>query len=162
KKELLAALAELQKQIEGYGRDLNLARQLARQGHATAVNLKKRGGREEVGGQDLAAGVTEGRRAGAVKRVGGGGTGLAGTPSQTAAQIAALNQVDKPLLKADGLRKEILELVGQRIDLLTELQKLEANYSLDRKDRPPLEAKRQQQRAAELLDGESTWLESLL
>ena len=34
KKELLAALAELQQHIEGYGRDLNLARQLARQGYA--------------------------------------------------------------------------------------------------------------------------------
>ena len=59
KRELLAALAELQKSIEGYAGALNRARQLARQGYTTAVNLKKRVGREELAGKDLPAGITE-------------------------------------------------------------------------------------------------------
>lgn len=162
KKELLAALTELQKQIETYGKALNLARQLARQGHATAVNLKKRVGREELAGKDLPAGITEALQPALLKRLDDDSAEWLGTRGRTAFQITALNQVDKPLVEADGLRKEILELVGQRIDLLTELQKLEANFALERQDRPPLEAKRQQQRAAELLDARAAWLESLL
>jgi hypothetical protein len=162
KKELLTALAELQKQIEAYAKVLNHARHLARQGYTTAVNLKKRVGREELAGKDLPAGITEALQPALLKRLDDDSTELLGARTQAAAQVAALNQVDKPLAQADGLRKQILELVGQRIDLLTELEKLEANYALDRKDRPPLEVKRQQQRASELLDDESTWIESLL
>jgi hypothetical protein len=162
KKELLAALAELQKQSEEYARALNQARQLARQGYTTAVNLKKRVGREELTGKDLPAGVTAALQPALLKRLDDDATALLGARTRAAAQVAALNQVDEPLAQADRLRREILELVGQRIDLMTELQKLAANYALDRKDRPPLEVKRQQQRASELLDEESTWIERFL
>jgi small-conductance mechanosensitive channel len=162
KKELLAALALLQKQAEGYAAALNLARQLARQGYATAVNLKKRVGREELASKDLPAGINGALQPALLKRLDDDSAELLGARTQAAAQVAALNRVDKTRAQADALRKEILELIGGRIDLLSELQKLEGSYALDRKDRPPVEIKRQQQRAAELLDDEATWLETFL
>src|SRR5262249_47345698 len=125
KKELLAALAELQKQIEEYARALNLARHLARQGYATAVNLKKRVGRGELAGKDLPAGINGALQPALLKRLDDDSAELLGARTRAAAQVAVLNQVDRPLAQADALRKELLELVGRRIDLLTELQKLE-------------------------------------
>src|SRR5262249_7809442 len=57
KKELLAALGGLEKHIDAYATALNQARQLARRHHATAVNLKKRAGRQELADKDLPAGI---------------------------------------------------------------------------------------------------------
>jgi small-conductance mechanosensitive channel len=162
KKELLAALDEQNKQIDAYAKALNHARQLARQQHTTAVNLKKRVGREELAGKDLPAGLTEALQPALLKRLDADAAELLDARTQTAGHIARLRQVDATSVQAATLRKEIFELVGQRLDLLAELQRLEANYALDRKDRPPLEAKRQQQRAVELHDDETPFLDKLL
>jgi hypothetical protein len=162
KKELLAGLGELAKHTDAYAAALNHARQLARQQYATAVNLKKRVGREELAGKDLPAGVTEALQPALLKRLDADAAELLAARSRAAGQSAALSQAKAALAQADALRAEILELVGQRIDLMAELQKLETAYALDRKDRSPLETKRQHQRAAELRDAESGFLDTVL
>src|SRR5262249_34306960 len=95
KKELLVALAALQKQIEGYAGALNMARQLAREAYTTAVNLKKRVGREELAGKDLPAGIIDALQPALLKRLDADTVELLGARSRTATQVAALNQVDK-------------------------------------------------------------------
>src|SRR5262249_15531100 len=77
-KELRTALAELQQQIERYAKALNLARHLARQGYATAVNLKKRVGREELAGKDLPAGINAALQPALLKRLDDDSTELLG------------------------------------------------------------------------------------
>src|SRR5262249_35036348 len=162
KKDLLAALDKLKQQVENCSRALNLARQLARQQHATAVNLKKRVGREELAGKDLPPGVTQALQPLLLARLDADAAELLNERTRADQHIARLRQVDATSVKTAALRREVLEMGGQRLDLLADLQKLEANYALERKDRPALEVKRQKQRAAEAEDDESSFLDGLL
>src|SRR5262249_13422833 len=86
--------------------------------------------------------------------------------------LAALAQVEqereklrRPDPEADALKaaiKELLTLVGQRLDLLADLKKLTAEYQRDRKDRPPSEVKRLERLPADRPAADGTTAEWLL
>src|SRR5262249_16322360 len=139
KRELLAALGDLEKAAACNG-TLAEARQLSLRLTATASDLKKRVGKGELAGDKVPDGVTEAFRVGP----------RAKREAQTGGVLTALAQVEqerKALRRpdADALRaatKDLLALVGQRLDLLADLKKLTAEYQRGRKDRPESEVKR--------------------
>ena len=58
--------------------------------------------------------------------------------------------------------RELLALVGRRLDLLADLKKLGAEYRRDRKDRPASELKRLEQLAADRQSDDGATLDVLL
>src|SRR5262249_50082353 len=61
-----------------------------------------------------------------------------------------------------AVTKDLLTLVGRRLDLLTDLKKLRAEYQRDKKDRPPSETKRLDQLAEDRKSSDTTTLDWLL
>src|SRR5262249_2032144 len=148
-KELLTALDDLEKKATVQNGSLAEARQLALQLTAAASDLKKRVGKGELPGALIPDGVTDALRIEL----------RANLEAEAAGILATLTQVEKereqlrrPDADADALKtvtKELLALVGQRLDLLADLKKLTAEYRRAKTDRPPSEVKRLDQVAAD-------------
>jgi small-conductance mechanosensitive channel len=161
-RELLAALDDLEKKAGGYGASLAEARRLALELSAAATDLKKRVGKGQLPGDQVPDGVTDALR---VERR----TQLA---EDAAGVLTALTQVEqereklrRPDAEADALKavtRDLLALVGRRLDLLADLKQLTADYQQDKKDRPPSELKRLDQLAADRQWSNATTADRLL
>jgi small-conductance mechanosensitive channel len=161
-KELLAALDDLEKKAGAYGAALAEARRLALELTAAASDLKRRVGKGELPWNKTPDGVTDALRV----------EGRAQLDADAAGVLTALTQVEqereklrRPDPDADAVKavtKDLLALVGRRLDLLTDLKKLRTEYQRDKKDRPPSELKRLDRLASDRQSSDATTAERLL
>jgi small-conductance mechanosensitive channel len=162
KKDLLAAQKQVKEKATAYAKTLAGARLLALELNAAAVELKKRLGKGELPADRVPEGITDALRLETRTRL-----------ERTAASVLnALNQLQEDQAKllrrepdAEALTaatKELLTVVGRRLDRLAELERLAADYKRAKSARPPSEVKRLEQRAAERQSGESSAWDTLL
>jgi small-conductance mechanosensitive channel len=162
KKELLAALDELEKKAAAYSKMLADARLLALQANATAAELKKRLGMGELAGDAVPEGVTDALRLEARAK-------LDATATAVLNALAQLQQDRDRLLRPDPdgealatATRELLTVVGKRLDLLADLKRLAADVAREKSARPPSEVKRLEQLAAERQEAEASGWDALL
>jgi small-conductance mechanosensitive channel len=161
-RELLAALDDLQKKAAAKNGTLAEARQLALQLTAAASDLKKRVGKGELQGNQIPDGVTEALRVELRTKLDSEATAILTVLAQVEQER---DQLRRPDPDADALKaavKELLALVGQRLDLLADLKKLKAEYRREKKDRPPSEVKRLDQLAVDRQSDDETTIDWLL
>jgi small-conductance mechanosensitive channel len=161
-KELLAALDDLEKKAGAYRAALAEARQLALGLTAAALDVKRRVGKGELPWNKTPDGVTDALRV----------EGRAQLDADTAGVLSVLAQVEqereklrRPDPDADVLKtvtKDLLALVGRRLDLLADLKTLRTEYQRDKKDRPPSELKRLDRLASDRQSSDATSAERLL
>src|SRR5262249_32661286 len=147
--ELLAALGDLRKTASACNVTLAECRQLSLRLAATASDLKKRVGKGELAGDKVPDGATDALRVEARAKLETQAAGVLTVLAQVEQEQEALVRPDPD---ADALRaatRDLLTLVGQRLDLLTDLKKLTAEYRRARKERPESEVKRLDQLAAD-------------
>ncbi|MCI0705025.1 MAG: hypothetical protein L0241_28530, partial [Planctomycetia bacterium] len=153
-KLLLAALDELEKKATAYSTTLEDTRRLALQLNAVALAIKTRVGRGDFEPGKIPAGITDALAGEARTKLDGASTTVLNVLTQLRQERDTLRKPDPDADNLKALTKELLDLVGQRIDLLADLKKLAADYAIPRKDRPTSEQKRLDQLAAERLDKE--------
>lgn len=159
-KELLAALDDLEKKAGGYGGSLTEARRLALELTAAATDLKKRVGKGEMSGDKIPDGVTDALHLDRRAQLDADAAGVLTTLTQVSQEREKLRRPDADALKA--VTKDLLTLVGRRLDLLADLKNLRAEYQQDKKDRPPSELKRLDQLAEDRQSSDATTLDWLL
>jgi small-conductance mechanosensitive channel len=162
KKELLAAQEALQKQAAAYAKMLAEARLLALRQSATAVDLKTRLGKGELPGEAIPEGLGDALRLDVRTKLDAATTAVLNTLSQLEQSRATLLRPDPDAEALTVATKELLTVVGRRLDLLADLQRLAVDYRRDKSARPPSEVKRLEQRATERHDSESSGWDTLL
>jgi small-conductance mechanosensitive channel len=162
KKDLLAALDELKKKATVYSQTLADARLLALQLNATAVDLKKRFGKGDLPGDALPDGLTDALRLEMRTRLDATSTSVLNALNNLQQERDKLRQRDPDGEALAAATKELLTVVGKRLDLLADLKRLAAEYNRGKSARSPSESKRLDQRAAERLDAESTGWDTVL
>jgi small-conductance mechanosensitive channel len=163
-KALLAALDDLDARTTTYSRTLSDTMLTALQLNAAAVDIKKRVGRAELETTKIPEGVTESLGVEGRKKLEADSAALLNALSQARQQRDALRKPDPQAEALKVMTKELLAVAGQRIDLLDDLKKLNADYKMAMKDRPVSEQKRLEQTAAERMDrdgGRWDWLLAL-
>lgn len=145
-----------------YGTALAESRQLAMQWHTIAVDIKKRVGKGEVSGEKAPAELAQALRPELLNRLDADVAALLTSESQFKQQKEALQKSDAAGEAGRSGTRGVLTLIGQRLDLLADLRRLDAAYKLAGKDRDPGETKRSEQEAAERQDGELSMADTLL
>jgi small-conductance mechanosensitive channel len=146
---LLAVLDDLDKKATSYSNTLADARLAALRLNAAAVDVKKRVGRAELDAAKIPEGVTESLGLENRKKLDADSGAVLDTLSQARQERDALRKRDPEGDVLKAMTKELLALVGQRIDLLSDLKKLTQDYKVSLKDRPASEQKRLDQTANE-------------
>jgi small-conductance mechanosensitive channel len=158
---LLAALDNLDTKATAHSKTLADARLAALQLNAAAVDIKKRVGRTELEAAKIPEGVTEALAVEGRKKLDADSAAVLNALSQARQDRDTLRKPDPQADAFKAVTREMLTLVGQRIDLLNDLKKLAADYKVVVKDRPVSERKRLEQTAAERMDrdaGRWDWL----
>jgi small-conductance mechanosensitive channel len=162
KKELLAVLDELEKKATAYSKTLADARLLALQLNATAVDLKKRLGMGELPGDAIPEGLTDALRLEVRTKLDATATAVLNTLNQLQQDRDKLLRPDPDGEALTAATKELLTVVGRRLDLLADLKRLAADDAREKSARPPSEIKRLEQVAAERQEAESSGWDALL
>lgn len=163
-KALLLALDELERTASTYSKTLADARLAALQLNAAAGEIKRRVGRNELEAAKIPLGVTDSLRMEGRKKLDSDFAAVLNSLSQTKLELATLRKTDPEATALKAMAKELLGVVGQRIDLLGDLKKLGLESRLAMKDRSVSEQKRFEQSATERMDKESggwDWLLAL-
>jgi small-conductance mechanosensitive channel len=157
-KELHAALNDLEKVALAYSRSLAAARLLGLRLSATAVDLKKRLGKDELKGDAIPEGVTDALRLDTRTQLDATATSVLGAINrlqETRVKLLRPNPEKDQLTKAT---KELLTVVGKRLDLLADHKRVEEDYRREKSARTPSELKRLERLAAERQRAEaSSW-----
>lgn len=147
---LVAALDELEKKAVAYSTTLEDARRMAGQLTAVAAEIERRVGRGDLDPTKVPEGVAE--AAGSMGASAKLNTDLAAVQKALTELRAERDGLRKPDAEAENLKMltaALLAKVSERIDLLTDLKKLTADYTTARKDRSDAEQRRMDQRATE-------------
>src|SRR5262249_52753683 len=115
-------------------------------------DIKKRVGRAELEAAKIPEGVTESLGLEGRKKLDADSASVLNAHSQARQELDALRKPDPQADALKAMTKELLALVGRRIDLLDDLKKLAADYKMSAKDRPASERKRLDQAAIERMD----------
>ncbi len=152
--DVLAALGDLEKKASAYNASLAEARQLALQLNAAAAELKKRVGKGQLAGNKVPAGVTAALRLEVRNKL----------DVATAQVLTVLEQIRREREKlsvpdpgADALKvaaRDLVALVGHRLDMLADMKKLMADYQREKKELSPSEIKQREQRAADRMSAD--------
>jgi small-conductance mechanosensitive channel len=161
-RELLAALEALEKEASAQNGTLGEARQLALQLTAAATGLKKRVGKGELPGNQVPDGVTDALRVELPAKLDADAGGVLATLAQVEQEREKLRRPDPDADVLKAATRELLALVGRRLDLLADLTKLTAEYRREKNQRPPSEVKRLDQAAADRQLADRTFAEWLL
>jgi small-conductance mechanosensitive channel len=161
-RDLLAALNELETKAADYGAALAEARRLALELTAAATDLKKRVGKGELSGDQIPDGVTESLRVERRAQLDADAAGVLTALAQVEQEREKLRRPDPDADALKAVTKDLLALVGRRLDLLADLKKLKAEYQRDKKDRPPSELKRLDRVAADRQSADTTTADWLL
>jgi small-conductance mechanosensitive channel len=148
-RSLLTSLDDLDKKATAYARTLADARLAALRLNAAAADIKKRVGRTELEAAKIPEGVTEALGLESRKKLDADSAAVLNALSQVKQERDVLRKPDPQADALKGTTKELLALVGQRIDLLNDLKKLAADYQVRIKEAPPSEQKRLEQTASE-------------
>jgi small-conductance mechanosensitive channel len=171
KKELLARLDELEKKAAVYAKTIANARLLALQLNAIAVELKKRLGKGDLGdlgdqgdqaGDAFPEGVTEALRLEMRTKLDAAATSVLNARNLLQQDRDQLLHPDPDAEALATATRELLTIVGKRLDLLVDLKRLTAEYLREKSARPSSEVKRQEQRATDRLNDESSGWDALL
>src|SRR5262245_16341695 len=161
-KELRVALDDLEKVAVAYSRTLAGARLLGLRLSATAVDLKKRLGKGDLQSNPIPEGVTEALRLDTRAQ-------LDATATSVLNAINHLQETRDKLLRPDpeGERlttatKELLTLVGRRLDLLADQKRVDEEYRREKSSLAPSELKRLERLAAERQREEASGWDTLL
>lgn len=147
-KALVTALDELETKAKAYSGTLEDSRKWAAQLAAVAAEIERRVGRGDLEAARVPDGVAE-------------AAGTTGERAKLDAELAAVrdtleklrakrNELQQPSPERENIKSLIAGLhsrVSERMDLLTDLKKLAADYAAARKDRPESEQKRMDQLA---------------
>jgi small-conductance mechanosensitive channel len=162
KKKLLTALDRLRTKAAAYARSLAGARLLALRWSATAVDLKKRFGKGELAADTLPAGITTALRLEQRTKLDAAATSVLNTLNQLQQERDLLRRPEPDGKKLTAATRDLLTVVGKRLDLLADLKRLAADYRRTPSARSPSERKRLEQRAADRRDAESSGWDTLL
>jgi small-conductance mechanosensitive channel len=162
KKDLLAAQGTLKKRATAYAKTLVAARLLALELNAAAVDLKKRLGKGDLSGDNIPEGITDALRLETRTKLDASATSVLNGLQQLQQDQAQLLRPDPDEEALTAASKELLTLVGRRLDLLADLRRLAADYKKEKAARSPSEIKRLEQRAAERQHDESSAWDTLL
>lgn len=149
---LLAALNDFDKKATAYSNTLVEARLAALRLGAAGVDIKKRVGRGELGVAKIPDGVTESLGADGRRQLDTDAAAVLSAIAQARQELDALRKPDPQADALKALSRELLGLVGRRIDLLNDLKRLATDYKLAAKDRPTSERKRLDQTAVDRMD----------
>jgi|GEM_PF-3278544 len=154
---LVGALDELEKKAVAYSTTLEATRQTAEQLAVVALEIDQRVGRGDLDPARVPLELAE------TIRPTGEPANLTAETAPVHATIAKLKDerdaLRKPNPEIDNIKmltNTLLAQVNERIDFLTDLKKLAADYATARKDRPESEQKRMDQRAAERMAKEAS------
>jgi small-conductance mechanosensitive channel len=161
-RDLLAALDDLEKKAGAYGAALAESRRLSLELTAAASDLKKRVGKGELPGDKIPDGVTDALRAERRAQFDADAAGVLTALAQIEQEREKLRRPDPDADAFKAVTKDLLALVGRRLDLLADLKKLMADYQRDKKDRPPSEVKRLERLAADRQSSDATTADRLL
>ena len=155
---LATAVAAAEQKSTAYAKVLSEARQLGMHFYSTAVDLKKRIGRGELKGEVVPPGITQALQRDLIDRLDAENAEVLTAQSQWLADRESLAKSDPTSENGKALTKEILALVGQRLDLLEDLKELDADYDRPKEGRPPSVVKHMGQKAsAWMAQGSSPW-----
>jgi small-conductance mechanosensitive channel len=161
-KDLLAAIDRLQEKARAYAKMLAGARRLALQLNATAVDIKKRLGGGDLTSEHIPDGVTDALRLELRTKLDAEATSVLNLLNQLQQDRDKLLRPDSDGQAVTAATREILTLVGRRLDLLADLKRLAAEYRRDPATRSPTERKRLDQRAAERQSDEASGWDTVL
>lgn len=159
---LLAAISAMEKTGADYAGELAESRKLAMQWHTIAVDLKKRIGKGELSGDKAPAELAESLRPEMMTRLDADVASLLTNESHFKQLKESMQKPDAASDTGKALTRDVLALVGQRLDLLSDLRTLDAAYKIAAKDRDPGDSKRLDQEAAERQAAESSAADALL
>jgi small-conductance mechanosensitive channel len=162
RKELLASFDELEKQAAAYSKTLADARLLALRLNATAVDLKKRVGKGDLSSDAIPEGITDALRLELRTKLDGSATAVLNGLTQLQQDREKLQRPDPEGEALTTATRELLTVVGKRLDLLADRKRLAADYSRDKSARPPSEVKRLEQLASDRLSAESSAWDTFL
>ncbi len=162
RKELLEALNTLQTNQKAYVESLNEASRLALQRYANSVELKKRLGRQELKSYEVPYGITEGLKRDRIVELEAEIAALAQQQVQLSAQIKNYSEVDESMQEIQAWFGEIIGLVGKRLDILTDVKKLEQEAEQYQSERSESEMKSLRQAAGRRLEEDETIQEYLV
>jgi small-conductance mechanosensitive channel len=161
-RDLRAALEDLEKRAGDYDTALAEARRLALELAAAATELKKRVGKGELSGDKIPDGVTDALRVERRAQLDADAAGVLTALAQVEQEREKLRRPDPDAEALKAVTRDLLALVGRRLDLLADLKKLTAEYQRDGKDRPPSDLKRLDRLAADRQSSEATTADRLL
>jgi small-conductance mechanosensitive channel len=161
-RELLAALDDLEKKAGADSAALAETRRLALELTAAATDLKKRVGKGELPGDKIPDGVTDALRIERRTQFDADAAGVLTTLAQVEQERETLRRSDPEADALKALAKDVLTVVGRRLDLLADLKKLTAEYQREKKDRPPSELKHLDRLAADRQSSDATTADWLL
>jgi len=160
--ELLTALNKLNQKNENYGTVLLETGKLTMQHHATALELKKRLGRKQVGRDEIPDGITDALKQTLVTQIESETAELMNKQTLVKQQTETLSQPDETLEKTQKLLTLALISVGKRLDLIVELKKKELAFERKQDELSETERKQLEHATTRRMEGESTLKEFLL
>ncbi len=161
-KSLLAALDALDTNAAAYNGSLAEARELALQLNAAAVELKKRVGKGELSRDRIPDGVIDAIRVELRTKLDADTAVVLAALGLVAEEKEQLRRPDSDFEALKGAARELLHLVGQRLDVIVTLKKLTTEYQREKGARSPSEVKRLDQIAADRRAADATVSERLL
>src|SRR5262249_10428691 len=132
KKDLLAAQGTLKKRATAYAKTLAAARLLALELNAAAVDLKKRLGKGDLSGDKIPEGITDALRLETRTKLDASATSVLNGLQQLQQDQAQLLRPDPDEEALTAASKELLTLVGRRLDLLADLRRLAVDYKKEK------------------------------
>ncbi|MDM8558897.1 mechanosensitive ion channel domain-containing protein [Candidatus Parabeggiatoa sp. HSG14] len=160
--ELLKALNALSKEIEQYASILSETRQLALQHHTNAVELKKRLGRGQLSNNEIPEGVTDALKSERITHLNTGTNELLTYQADVQQQIASISNDDETLKETGKSLAETKNLVGKRLDILEDLQKLAQQFERKQDALSETQLKTLQQTAIRRMEYEDNMAEFLV
>src|SRR5262245_6817497 len=161
-KELRAALDDLEKVAVTYSRTLAGARLLGLRLSATAVDLKKRLGKGDLQGDAIPEGVTDALRLDTRAQLDATATSVLNALNRLREARDKLLRPDPEGERVTAATKELLTLVGRRLDLLADQKRVDEDYRREKSARAPSELKRLERLAAERQREEASGWDFLL
>jgi small-conductance mechanosensitive channel len=147
---VVAALDELEKKAKAYAKTLDDAWQAAGQLAIVAAEIERRVGRGELDSSKVPEGVAEAATtAGERAKLSADAATVQNKLTELRAERETLRKPDPEADNLKMLTAAVLAEIRARIDLLTDLKKLAADYATARKDRTESEQRRMDQRAVE-------------
>ena len=126
--ELFTALNRLNQKNEQYATVLSETVKLTLQHHASALELKKRLGRKQIGREQIPDGITDALRENLSADLEKESAELMNRQTLVKQQMETLSRPDETLEKTQTLLTQALASIGKRLDFTAELKKLEQDF----------------------------------